>query len=118
MMKSWMRGVLVGLVVAGLGAAAQAQCPPDRPCGPGPSIGGNRLIRQGFFGADFRPACRAHDACLLSDRECDRIFYRDMRSACENSTHPMLCRLKAKQFFLGAWLFHSIPKPLRPRISQ
>ena len=44
-------------------APAQAECPPWRPCGPGNPYGGNRLIPQGFYGADFRPACAAHDAC-------------------------------------------------------
>ena len=83
-------------------------CPPWRPCGPGNSFGGNRLVAQGFHGADFRPTCSTHDACLASGAPrayCDRQFYNNMNCACESSRHPFLCRLKAFEYFAAARLF-------------
>lgn len=94
------------------GSSAQAggpgSCPPWRPCGPGNSFGGNRLVQQRFFGADMRPACATHDACLASGasrRQCDRQFLGNMNGACENSRHPFLCRVKAFHYFTSARLF-------------
>jgi hypothetical protein len=87
---------------------ASAQCPPWRPCGPGQTWGGNRLVPQGFYGADFRPACANHDACYAScanRRDCDRQFLQNMQSACDCSTHPMLCRHKARCYYINARLF-------------
>ena len=89
-------------------AAGPYGCPPWRPCGPGNSFGGNRLIAQGFGGANFRPSCATHDACLASGasrRECDRRFLGQMNAACDCSRHPFLCRMKALQFYAGARLF-------------
>ena len=68
-----------------------------RPCGPDSMVGPLRLlIPQGFFGADFRAACRRHDACYdtpgASRATCDRQFLHDMRSACAHSRFPRLCR--------------------------
>ena len=85
----------------------QAAGPAWRPCGPGNSCGGNRWLPQGGFGADFRPSCATHDACLASGRsrrECDRAFYANMNSACDQSRHPFLCRLRACKYFAGARL--------------
>jgi hypothetical protein len=98
-------------------ANAQTDCPWYRPCGPGETWGGNRWIKQGFFGADFRPACQAHDTCEASPRECDRRFLQDMYTACESSTNPHRCRKKARTYYLASRIYHSIPKPLR-RIFQ
>lgn len=96
------------LAVTPAAAGGPGGCPPWRPCGPGNTFGGNRLIGQGGFGADFRPSCATHDACLASGasrRECDRQFHSHMRCACENSSHPFLCRMKAFKFFAGARIF-------------
>ena len=89
-------------------AGGPGGCPPWRPCGPGNSFGGNRLISQGGFGVDFRSSCASHDACLasgVSRRQCDQQFHSHMRCACENSRHPILCRMKAFKFFAGARIF-------------
>jgi hypothetical protein len=89
-------------------AAGPGACPPWRPCGPGNSFGGNRLLPQGGFGADFRTSCATHDACLASGRsrhECDREFYNNMNCACESSRHPFLCRVRAFRYYAGVRLF-------------
>ena len=89
-------------------AGGPGGCPPWRPCGPGNSMGGNRWLAQGGFGADFRPSCATHDACLASGRsraQCDREFHSHMVQACDHSRHPFLCRLRACRFFAGARLF-------------
>jgi hypothetical protein len=89
-------------------AGGPGRCPPWRPCGPGNSMGGNRFLAQGGFGADFRPSCATHDACLASGRsraECDREFHGNMINACDSSRHPFLCRLRACRFYMGARLF-------------
>jgi hypothetical protein len=92
---------------------AQTACPPYRPCGAGETWGGNRLVRQGFFGADFRPACQAHDTCEASPRECDRLFLCDMYTACEGSTDPRRCRRKARSYFVASRIYHTIVTPMR-----
>ncbi|APW61561.1 hypothetical protein [Paludisphaera borealis] len=70
-------------------------------------------MKQGFFGADFRPACQAHDTCETSPRDCDRQFLCDMYAACESSTNPGKCRKKARSYFLGSRVYHSFAVPLR-----
>ena len=90
-------GLLMLAVVSSVGCTSQ-QC---RPCGPG--YLGNILVPQGFLGADFHDACYGHDACYAtpgSDRLCcDQQFHQDMVDACECSSHPVLCRLRAKQWY-------------------
>src|SRR6266567_2094390 len=84
MMRSVRLAVSLAVVLLACCASAKADCPPWRPCGPGNTWGGNRLVRQGFYGADFRPACACHDACLktcASRCDCDQQFYRNMCSA-------------------------------------
>ena len=58
-----------------------------------------RLIPQEFHGADFRPACRKHDACYrtpgVDKRACDRQYGRDMQAACNCSSRPICCRVVA-----------------------
>ncbi|MFO1020532.1 MAG: hypothetical protein U0903_07535 [Planctomycetales bacterium] len=84
---------------------AQAGCPMWRPCGPGNSWGGNRLIGQFGYGADFRPACQAHDDCLACGgcrKDCDRQFRANMHCACNDSRHPALCRAKANMYYAAA----------------
>lgn len=87
----------------------RASCPPWRPCGPNESFGMNWLIPQGFFGADYRPACAQHDACLMSGcysrKACDRMFLANMDCACNHSRFPILCRLEARKCYLGVRLF-------------
>ncbi|MFN0054935.1 MAG: hypothetical protein ACKV0T_22420 [Planctomycetales bacterium] len=104
------RLLLAGVLLGWLGSsAAEAGCPPWRPCGPGPSWGGNRLIHQGFYGADFRPACANHDACLATcarRSDCDRQFLCEMYSACECSTNPKACQRKARCYYKIARLAH------------
>lgn len=98
---------------------AQTTCPPYRPCGVGESWGGNRWVKQGFFGADFRPACQGHDTCQGLPRDCDRRFLQDMYTACDSSTNPRKCRRKARSYFLGSRMYHTlIPKPLRQLITR
>lgn len=94
-------------------AAAEAQdgygCPPWRPCGPGNSWGGNLFVKQGALGVDFRPACAAHDACFADPsnprKVCDRQFLANLNCICENSTHPVLCRMKAQRAYVTVRLF-------------
>lgn len=86
----------------------QAECPPWRPCGAGTPFGGNRLIPQGFYGADFRPACAAHDACYgtcASRRDCDRQFLNNMNCACEGSSNPRACMRRARGYYIATRLF-------------
>jgi len=75
-----------------------------RPCGPDSVTGPLRmLIPQGAFGADFRPACRSHDACYdtpFADRAaCDSRYLAAMECACQNSRHPILCRMVARAMY-------------------
>ncbi|APZ91752.1 hypothetical protein Fuma_01343 [Fuerstiella marisgermanici] len=79
--------------------AAQAQRPDLAacPCGPDWIVGSDRaLIPQTWHGADFRPACARHDACLSgccqNRRQCDRQFASELRQACRNSSRPWECR--------------------------
>lgn len=84
-------------------------CPPWRPCGPQESFGGNWWVKQGFAGADFRGICANHDACLMSGcysrKECDRMFLAGLDQACDCSRFPILCRIKAREYYLGVRLF-------------
>lgn len=82
-----------------------------RPCGPG--CLGNALIPQEFHGADFRPACKCHDRCYLtpgsSRQACDEHFRDHMLRACECSQAPLLCRLRAQQWYWQVKLLGQIP---------
>ena len=97
---------------AGTAKSASAQdgsCPSWRPCGPGESWGGNRLVKQGSHGADFRPACACHDSCLASGMysraECDRMFHDNMRASCACSSNPRACERRARRYYVAARLF-------------
>ncbi len=116
-MRRWVVGLVFVVACVMAGSVAKAQCPDYRPCGPGPTFGGNRLIKQGFFGADFRPSCQQHDTCNGTDRECDRMFLKNMYSACATSSHPRRCRAKARHYFLVSRIYHSIPRVLRPTLG-
>lgn len=93
--------VLVSPAPSGAGTAMAADLLVSHPCGPDSLTGPlRRLIPQGAFGADFRPACRAHDACYdtpgADKATCDRNYLRAMECACESSRHPVLCRMVAR----------------------
>jgi hypothetical protein len=93
--------LVVMLALGALQARAGETLLESRPCGPDGLTGPLRLlVPQGVGGADFRPACRAHDACYDTpgaDRSaCDERFLRDMLGACGNSRRPLLCRLSAR----------------------
>jgi hypothetical protein len=90
---------------AGGRSRGPTDCPWWRPCGPGNTYGGNRLIPQGAFGVDARPACEKHDQCYRDAtgqrKDCDKAFLNDLQCACQNSTHPRLCKKMAKMAYLG-----------------
>ena len=78
----------------------------ERPCGPDVMCGPLRyLIFQGCAGADFREACRRHDACydtIGSDRRaCDRRFLEEMLAECPKSRHPARARFRAHLAYVG-----------------
>lgn len=103
------KALLGSMIFLACGTAAEAGCPPWRPCGLGNSWGGNRLVPQGFHGADFRPACDCHDACLKTCAlrcDCDRQFLQNMCAACECSTNPRACQRKARMYYNIARLGH------------
>ena len=105
----YVRLAALGLMLSLVGGTpVSAECPPWRPCGPGNSWGGNHLIPQGFYGADFRAACQGHDMCYAScanRRDCDLQFLRNMECACECSDNPAACRRKARCYYMAARLF-------------
>ena len=83
---------------------------PNAPCGPdwlAPPLRG--LIPQGHMGADFRPACAAHDRCYTqpgwSRAACDQKYHRDLLTACNNSRFPFCCRLRAGLMYSTVRLF-------------
>ncbi|NLT69851.1 MAG: hypothetical protein GXX91_04060 [Verrucomicrobiaceae bacterium] len=72
-----------------------------RPCGPDSIKGPLRyLFFQGCAGADFREACRRHDACydtVGSCRACcDREFFEALLAECGNSRFPAHARFRAR----------------------
>jgi hypothetical protein len=97
------------LVCLAWSTSAEASCPPWRPCGPGHTWGGNWLIPQGFYGADFRYACASHDACLQTCTPrflCDQQFLYNMYAACNCSSNPRACYRKARCYYRMARLAH------------
>jgi RHS repeat-associated protein len=56
-------------------------------------------------GADYGPACKAHDECYgtlgASKKECDLKLYRQMMDACASSSMQGLCTYNATQYLLG-----------------
>lgn len=96
--------VVLATLVAGIDAAqalAGDRWLESRPCGPDSLKGPLRLlIPQGAFGADFRQACRRHDACYdtpgANRAACDARFLDDMLCSCASSRHPVLCRMTAR----------------------
>lgn len=97
------------LSAAGVGAEALPARPrilEERPCGPDAIRGPLRyLFFQGCAGADFRDACRRHDACydtIGSDRRaCDRKFLEEMLAECPKSKRPAQARFRAHFAYFG-----------------
>lgn len=86
--------------------AARPRILEERPCGPDSIRGPLRyLLFQGCAGADFREACRRHDACYdtigSNRRECDRRFLEEMLAECPESKHPLRARYRAHIAYLG-----------------
>lgn len=106
-----LRVAVVGILLAGpgVGAACAQGCggwiAGDRPCAPSwlPAPFA-RLVPQQFGGADFRPACRAHDNCygaaVWSRRSCDLALRDNLFAACATSRYPIACRATAQSMFL------------------
>lgn len=95
-------------------ASAGVAAADDYPCGPGGlPLFLRRLVPQEAFGADFRPACRAHDSCYTSTgrsrKDCDKQFRSAMHSACANSDRPILCRMAANHRYRVVRLFGGGP---------
>lgn len=71
-----------------------------RPCGPDSINGPLRyLFFQGCSGADFRAACRQHDACYdrigSCQAECDLQFLEALLAECHKSKFPAHARFRA-----------------------
>ena len=98
--------IAAAAVLSSAEAFAGGHCTGNGPCGP---RGLEWAIPQGFAGADFRPACARHDRCYTipgtSRRVCDNQFHRDLRCACNNSRHPILCRMMANTMGVVTKLF-------------
>lgn len=76
-----------------------------RPCGPDSIKGPLRyLFFQGCAGADFRAACRRHDACYDTigshPADCDREFLNALLAECPKSKWPAHARFRA---YLAYW---------------
>lgn len=71
-----------------------------------------QLIPQDFHGADFRPACRRHDAAYTSSgiprRTADMRFRGDLLTACENSARPIRCQQRARTMYAAVRMFGSL----------
>ena len=87
-------------------AGGRGTCGDGRPCGPAVI---NLVAPQGFFGADFRPACAAHDACYgasgASRAECDARFRAAMHAACADSRFPGGCHACAESRYFAVKTF-------------
>lgn len=112
-MSKWLVRLSFAIVLTTAGASgamANGACYDDRPCGSDslpPLI--NAMIPQGFAGADFRPACRRHDACYISGctsrKECDRQFLNDLLAASECSRHPVASKMVSRTMYCSVRLF-------------
>ena len=100
---------LLLMSVLALAALAPQAYADNYPCGPdGMPLFLKRLVPQGAYGADFRPACRSHDACYgsgASRKQCDQQFRSNMHAACNCSRHPILCRMAANHRYRMVRLF-------------
>lgn len=111
-----MRVLLLSALVAACGSSAFAQRADliNCPCGPDWLIGPDRaLIPQGWYGADFREACRRHDACLRNGccnrLRCDLQFRRDLFAAARNSCRPAQARVIASLMYRGVRMYGGRP---------
>jgi hypothetical protein len=76
-----------------------------RPCGPDSIKGPLRyLFFQGCAGADFRSACRQHDACYdrigSCQADCDLQFLNALLVECHKSKFPAHARFRA---YMSYW---------------
>lgn len=109
--RYWLIAAIAILVISSSSAPNLYAAPPyaswadDRPCAPSwlprPLTW---LVPQQVGGADFRPACRAHDNCygaaVWSRRSCDLALRDNLFTACSNSRHPIACRTTAQTMFV------------------
>jgi hypothetical protein len=84
-----------------------------RPCGPDSIKGPLRyLFFQGCAGADFRAACRQHDACYDTigscQIDCDREFLEALLAECHLSKFPAHARFRA---YLSYWAVSVAGRP-------
>jgi hypothetical protein len=84
-----------------------------RPCGPDSIKGPLRyLFFQGCAGADFRAACRQHDACYDTigscQMDCDREFLEALLAECHLSKFPAHARFRA---YLSYWAVSVAGRP-------
>jgi len=106
--------VIVATVLSAFpGLATSAEVTPprpkileERPCGPDFLCGPLRhFLFQGCVGADFRDACRRHDACydtIGSDRStCDRRFLDELLAECPKSKNSARARYRAHLAYFG-----------------
>jgi hypothetical protein len=101
--------ISAGQPVRGDGPPPRPKILEERPCGPDAIRGPLRfLLFQGCAGADFRDACRRHDACydtIGSNRHaCDRTFLEEMLTERPKSKHPFRARYRAHFAYLGVKL--------------
>lgn len=102
-----------GLIAPAQGQTLFALTQPDlieAPCGPDWARGPIRaLIPQGAFGASFRSACLAHDACYetygVPRRTCDRRYLNAMNRSCDSAWWPAGCRCVARFMYTSVRLF-------------
>lgn len=84
-----------------------------RPCGPDSIKGPLRyLFFQGCAGADFRDACRRHDACYDTigscQAECDLEFLNLLLAECDKSKFPARARFLSH---LAYWAVSAAGRP-------
>jgi hypothetical protein len=91
------------------GPRSSDSCPWWRPCGPGETYGGNKLVPQGARGVDFRSACQRHDDCYdtpgVCRKDCDKQLLHDMLALCDEAGNPHGSRLRAYTGYISVRLF-------------
>lgn len=96
-------------VMALLGGAGTALA--GTPAAPAVQADGCTGVPDSAFGADFGPACNAHDACydvgsMLPRLNCDRILLVNLSNACQQQSYSVsLCVQQANIYFNGVRAF-------------
>ncbi|GAA1988698.1 phospholipase A2 [Amycolatopsis minnesotensis] len=94
-----------GTALAETSAAPAAQA--ETPAAPAIQADGCTGVPDGSFGADFGPACNAHDNCYdvgstLPRLTCDRILLVNLSDACQRQSFSVsLCVQQANIYFNG-----------------